>query len=282
MFIRNLLFFLVGWGLSSLQLSASEAEESFEGRVEYEIINAGAKWSYTLWLKDTRWRTELKLGDTLYELRMGDLEDRSGYLVNDGGKNYRSLARRGPWSDSGPRGEGGPEGGGKSGGQKPSKGGDKKKPGKIDPEKFEKWVQTKDEVFAVDGFTSNLVVLKGSGKAFSLYPSEGIGMFSPYAVPNFKATQEKGPLLGQFFRTYSDIPLKIVESGNEKKSFSMVAKSILTEPIDDSLLTIPEDYKEDHSMMGGGRPGAGGGSGKRGGGGGRGGKGGGGGGGPPR
>lgn len=254
MLTRFLLGFLFVCSLRYPSIAGvNEEPVEFEGRIEYAIRSAGADWSYTLWLKGTRWRSELKLGQALYELKIGDNEEHSGYLVNEGGKNYRSLSRRG----------GPPAGGeGMQGGKRPGGKGDKERPDQIDPEKFKKWVQEKDDEFIVDVYVGSRRILKGEGKAFDIYSNEELGMYSPLALPTFKSTQEKGPLFGVFFRTYPGIPLSVKEAGNVKKAFSMVATEIIEESVDESLLTIPEDYTLQAQMMGG-PSGGGGGSGKR-------------------
>lgn len=248
MLSRFIVFGLFAGFVSLSQASVGVLDENeFEGRIEYLIKNVGDEWSYTLWYKGTRWRSELRQGKLLYELKIGDGEFKSGFLVNEGGKEYRSLAR----------GLGPPEGGG--GGQRmPSKDG-RKKGNRVELEKLDDWIQEGNDSFEIDGFSSRLLLFKGPGKNFEIYLSDGLPAYSPLAIPSFKVTEEKKPLFAAFFRLHAEMPLKVEETGKSKKSFSMVVTKIVREPVDEALVSIPEDYTLKGSRMGGPPPGGGGG-----------------------
>lgn len=218
--------------LSVVSLNWATAQETesgtaFEGRIDYEISSEGSKWTYSLWLKQDLWRAELRQGPTLYELRMGNSRDLTGFLVNEGGKAYRPLNRRGPEEGDRPRGGDG----------------DRRS---VDLTKI---VTKSDKEVLIAGFTARLDVLKGAGSKMDVWTSSELGTYSGLAIPLLKKTQEKAPVFIAYFREFQGVPLLIEESGKSgKKAFQFKAIAVTRMSVEDSFLNVPEDFK----LQGGG------------------------------
>lgn len=233
---------ILSFCLSSVVLLAQE-QDSFEGRIEYAVNSGGMEMTYTVWMKGSLWRSELRSGKQLYEQRLGDIELGTAYLVNDGGKSYRALGR----------GPGGPPLGGRG-------------PEKKQEPNLGKLVSLKERSQMILDFTAQLEELRGPGKKLSFWWSDEFSPMPGQALPRLKAFEDREQLLAVYFRKRGvGFPLAIenaVSSG--KGAFSMRAIRIDSQELDIDFMSLPDGYK----MEAGGRPGT---SGKRGpGGGGRG------------
>lgn len=238
------------WFLASLLTCmatvASFADEEFVGRIDYEIDSGGQAWSYSLWLKGSLWRSELRSGKQLYELRIGDLETGEAFLVNEAGKSFRSIGA----GRFGPRPEGR-----RSGGQGP---GDKKK--KEKQEDLSKVVSEKGDTMVLLERELRLEEVKGPGKRLALWWTEDLGEISGNALPRMKAFDEKEGLLARYFEERSGMPLLIeIPGAKGKNAFSMRAVKVEEEAVEDAFLVLGEDYKPEMGgrQMGGGGPGGG-------------------------
>ncbi|MDQ8181214.1 hypothetical protein [Pelagicoccus sp. SDUM812005] len=233
-----------------LGLGSASGASPFEGRIDYAVNSGGMEMSYSFWVKGNLWRSELRSGSQLFELRLGNLESGEAYLVNSGGESYRALGR------SGGRGPGGgPPSGGRSWKE------EKKEPN------LEKLLSVSGETTALLDRDAVAEVLKGPGKKLRFWWNEDLGLFPVEALPRLKGFEGKEQVLSFYFRERAGgVPLKIeIPKASGKNAFSMEAVSLEEMALVDSFLSLPDGYK----MEVGGRPmGGGGGGGRRPGGGG--------------
>lgn len=204
---------------------------SFEGQLEYEISAGGDVWNYTLWKRGSQWRTELSSGGQLYEVRIGDSDTGEAFLLNEAGQSFRRLG--GPMQMGMPGGPGEPPDG-------------KKKKKEKEPESLDKLVKYLESSEVVleretDGFE-----LKGPGKPLRIRSSGSLGTFSGHAMPRFKAIEAKERLFVGFFALHSGVPLQLeIPKAKGKHAFRMAVVAIEEAPVDESLVSIPEDYREE-------------------------------------
>lgn len=246
-------FLLISFFLSFLaSLAFANDEAPFEGRIDYAVDSGGMNMVYTLWVKGPLWRSELRSGKQLFELRLGDMEQGEAYLVNEGGKSFRSLARmRGP-GGGGPRGE--------RGGKKPKE------------VKLSKVLTISDEEYRLLDNDVRLEDLRGPGKKLQFLWSDELGAVPAMALPRLKGFEGKEQLLMAYFRErQGGIPLSIeIPKASGKNAFSMTATDIEAVDFESEFLSLPEGYRPeaggqpDGAPGGGGRrPGGGGGGGGR-------------------
>ncbi len=217
--------------LSTFAESDTDPEPPFEGRIDYRIMNDGMEWNYSLWIKGALWRAELRQGNTLYELRLGDTSTPTAYLVNEGGKTYRPLffTLRPP-----------------------------PQPGRRDTSKpqaavdLSKAIVPDKETKSIAGRVAKLTIVKGPGSKMNVWLNREFGAYSGYAIPVFKKTQDKIPIFVPFLHSEQALPLAIEERGKSgKKAFSMTAISITPMALDEEFLSLPADYTPQGSGPGG-------------------------------
>lgn len=241
--MRNI-FFSLFFGLLG-SASTAFAEDSFEGRIDYEIDSGGQVWRYAVWLKGDLWRSELRSGQQVFELRIGNSETGEAFLVNEAGESFRSIGA----GSFGPGPAGSPPGDAR---------GKKKKGGK--PVDLEKVVVVNKRYLDLLGRSAQLEELKGPGKRLQLWWVDDLGAISGMAIPRLKALEEKKGLMPLYFEEREAVPLLIaLPNAKGKKAFSMKAVGIEAMEIEDAFVTLPDGYKPEM----GGRPMGGGGGGGR-------------------
>ncbi|MDQ8196526.1 hypothetical protein QEH56_00110 [Pelagicoccus enzymogenes] len=209
--------------------------------------------SYSLWVKGPLWRSELRSGKQLYELRMGNRETGEAYLVNEGGESYRSL--RGPrmGAAGSPRGEGPPPGKGLG-----------KRGKEMD---LDKVLVEKEQGLSLLSFDLALEELRGPGKKLLFAWTDELGEIPFEALPRLRGFEGKEQSLALYFRAREGgIPLSIeVPKGKGKNAFSIVASKVEALELEVLFLTLPDAYKQEAGgrptgggMGGGRRPGGGG------------------------
>lgn len=209
----------------------TDSKPSFEGRIDYRIMNDGVEWDYSFWIKGPLWRAELRQGNNLYELRLGDISTPTGYLVNEGGKTYRPLffTLRPPLEN-----------------------------GRLVREKskaavdLSKTITPGKETQFIAGHSTRLTIVKGPGPKMDVWLNRELGAYSGYAIPVFKKTQEKIPTFIPFLHEERALPLAITERGkSNKKAFSMTAIAITPMELETDFLSLPEDYMPQGNGPGG-------------------------------
>ncbi|MBK1876870.1 hypothetical protein [Pelagicoccus mobilis] len=222
----------------------SDEAEPFEGRIIYDVDSGGMKMTYTVMFKGDKWRSELKSGKQVFDLRIGDLGERTAFLVNEGGKSYRMIGGMGP-------------GGGR--GMKPQ--GDKGSKGKSPEDELEKAVVVKKDRQMILEYECRLEQLKGAGTKLGIWLAEAKVELPGVALPRVKAFEGKERLLAIYFRDGRGLPL-LIEAGSGKNRFEMRVVELEAMPIDESLVSLSDEYKPEGGMRpmrggGGGKPGGG-------------------------
>ncbi len=218
----GLLFVILVSTFSEAETTARETPP-FEGRIEYRIMNEGVEWDYSFWIKGTRWRAELRQNGMVYELRLGDTSKPTAYLVNEGGKTYHPL-----FFNIGP-----------PPGQSP-----KSNSKYRSPVILSKSIVPGKETSSFIDHDARLDIVKGPGSRMNLWLNCELGAYSGYAIPQFKKTQDKIPIFVAYFSKHQGMPLAIEERGkSSKKAFSMKIESIHPMSLEESFLTLPENYK---------------------------------------
>ncbi|MBD5781765.1 hypothetical protein IEN85_19850 [Pelagicoccus sp. NFK12] len=226
----------------------ARADEPFVGRIDYAVNSAGMDMTYTIWLKGQSWRSELRSGPQLYELRMGNLETGEAYLVNEGGESYRRLGGMRRMGPGGP-----PPGGMKKKGEKG-----------LD---LGKALSRDEEPVTLLAFELAVEELRGPGKKLLFAWTDELGEIPFEALPRLRGFEGKEQLLALYFRRREGgIPLSIeVPKGKGKNAFSIVASKVEALELEVSFLTLPGAYKQEAGgrpmgggMGGGRRPGGGG------------------------
>ncbi len=215
-------------------------DEPFEGRIDYRVDSGGMKMDYTLWVKGPLWRSELRSGKQLFELRLGDTEQGEAYLVNDGGQSFRPLARlRGP-GGGGPPGEGSRK--------------------KLKEVKVSKFLSVSDEEHRLLDFVVRLEDLRGPGRKLQFLWSDELGTVPAMALPRLKGFEGKEQLLMAYFRERKrGIPLSIeIPKASGKNAFTIEATGMEAMELEVGFLSLPEGYKPEAGGRAGGGPGGGG------------------------
>lgn len=224
----------------SLGSSIAAEDEPFEGRIDYAVNSGGMEMAYSFWVKGGLWRSELRSGNQLFELRLGNLGTGEAYLVNEGGESYRALGRAPGMGRDGPP----PEGrGGKKGKEL----------------NLEKLLVLKDQSMELLDHEVWLEELKGPGKKLHFWWGQGLGALPAEALPRLRGFEGKEQALRVYFRERGEgVPLKIENpKASGKNAFALTAIEIETMELSDAFMSLPDGYKLEAGGrgMGGGRSG---------------------------